>query len=176
MSACAHSTSFFDLCLRRYPNIEAMGHLTRSEVDTLWDFQRRAGARSVKFGAWPTVSELQLRSPAAAGSCSSRAVFSWDQTPVQERRALPRLSFNLWPPLLPTATCWLPLLFVLQPAAIGSTNAFRAATSTSQNVGFDPDVTACSSADVPMAFTAAAPLGGSGINPTAPLSCGGLYR
>jgi hypothetical protein len=35
------------------PNLEAFGDLTQAEVDTLWDYQRRAGARSLKFRAWP---------------------------------------------------------------------------------------------------------------------------
>jgi hypothetical protein len=39
----------------RYPNLEATGYLTRAQVEVLWNFQRKTGARSVKFGAWPTV-------------------------------------------------------------------------------------------------------------------------
>jgi hypothetical protein len=31
-----------------------MGHLTKAEVETIWSFQRKTGARSVKFAAWPT--------------------------------------------------------------------------------------------------------------------------
>jgi hypothetical protein len=31
-----------------------MDYMTKAEVDTLWDWQRRAGARSVKFAVWPT--------------------------------------------------------------------------------------------------------------------------
>jgi len=37
-----------------YPNLEALGHLNKTEVQTLWIYQRRTGARSVKFAAWPT--------------------------------------------------------------------------------------------------------------------------
>jgi hypothetical protein len=37
----------------RLPNLEALGDLNQAEVETLWDFQRRAGARSLKFRAWP---------------------------------------------------------------------------------------------------------------------------
>lgn len=33
-----------------------MGHLNAAEVQTLWDFQRRTGARAVKFGVYPSVS------------------------------------------------------------------------------------------------------------------------
>lgn len=39
---------------RRYPNIEAMGHLNQTEVNLLWSYQRMTGARALKFGAWPT--------------------------------------------------------------------------------------------------------------------------
>ncbi|KAI8474659.1 MAG: hypothetical protein J3K34DRAFT_465487 [Monoraphidium minutum] len=81
-----------------YPNVEAMGHLTRAEVEAVWAFQRRAGARSVKWGAWPS------------------------------------------------------------------------------NVGFVPDVAACSSAPAPMALLRAAPLTISGIKRAARLDAGGLYR
>jgi hypothetical protein len=35
-----------------YPNIEAMGQLNSTDVNVIWDYQRRTGARSVKFGAW----------------------------------------------------------------------------------------------------------------------------
>jgi hypothetical protein len=35
-----------------YPNMEAMGQLNSTEVNVIWDYQRRTGARSVKFGAW----------------------------------------------------------------------------------------------------------------------------
>jgi hypothetical protein len=38
----------------RLPNLEAVGDLTQAEIDTVWDFQRRTGARSLKFGVWPT--------------------------------------------------------------------------------------------------------------------------
>jgi hypothetical protein len=44
------------------------------------------------------------------------------------------------------------------------------------NVGIDVNTTACSSADVTMKFTAAVPLGASGILASAPLSSSGLYR
>ena len=44
------------------------------------------------------------------------------------------------------------------------------------NVGFNPDVSACTAADVPMLFTAAAPLGISGVKSSAVLSSDGLYR
>jgi hypothetical protein len=35
-----------------YPNVEAMGYLNRSEVETLWRWQAQTRVRSVKFGAW----------------------------------------------------------------------------------------------------------------------------
>ena len=44
------------------------------------------------------------------------------------------------------------------------------------NFGFNPDTAACTSADYPMVFTAAAPLGASGIKATASLASLGLYR
>ncbi|GBF97931.1 hypothetical protein Rsub_10604 [Raphidocelis subcapitata] len=44
------------------------------------------------------------------------------------------------------------------------------------NVGYSPDVSACTSDDVPLRFTAAAPLGISGIKSSAVLGSGGLYR
>jgi hypothetical protein len=75
-----------------------MGTLTAAQIEQLWAYQRATGARSVKFGAWPT------------------------------------------------------------------------------NVGVNVDVTACSSADTPMRFTAAMPLGASGVKRTAPLSSLGLWR
>lgn len=37
-----------------YPNLEALGHLNRAEVNVIWDYQNKTGARSVKFAAWPT--------------------------------------------------------------------------------------------------------------------------
>ena len=38
----------------RYPNLEDSNgeRLTKDEVDTLWDYQRRTGARSAVWGAW----------------------------------------------------------------------------------------------------------------------------
>ena len=44
------------------------------------------------------------------------------------------------------------------------------------NFGFNPDTAACTSADYPMVFTAATPLGASGIKATASLASLGLYR
>jgi len=37
-----------------YPNLEATGTLTQAEVETLWSYQRKTGARAVKFGGWST--------------------------------------------------------------------------------------------------------------------------
>jgi hypothetical protein len=38
---------------RKHPQkVEAMGYLNRSDINTLWDYQRRTGVRGVKFGAW----------------------------------------------------------------------------------------------------------------------------
>lgn len=37
-----------------YPNLEAYGHLTKAEVSVIWDYQKKTGARTVKFAAWPT--------------------------------------------------------------------------------------------------------------------------
>lgn len=36
------------------PNIEALGDMNKVEVKALWRYQRRTGARSVKFNAWPS--------------------------------------------------------------------------------------------------------------------------
>ena len=36
----------------RYPNLEAIGDLTQAEVNQIWDYQLKTGARSAKFGAW----------------------------------------------------------------------------------------------------------------------------
>ena len=44
------------------------------------------------------------------------------------------------------------------------------------NLGFGVDVAACTSDDMPMAFSHRAPLGVSGVKPTAVLSSAGLYR
>ena len=48
-----------------------MGHLTKAEVDTLWDYQRRTGARSVKFGAGPSTWGYNP----LTNACSSQGTF-----------------------------------------------------------------------------------------------------
>ena len=50
-----------------YPALDATGHMLRAEVELLWDFQRRTGARVVKFAAWPSTIGF---APNLAG-CSS---------------------------------------------------------------------------------------------------------
>ncbi len=45
----------------RYPNVEAMGYLSKADVSTLWDYQSRTDARSVKFGAWVSPRPLAGR-------------------------------------------------------------------------------------------------------------------
>ncbi|KAI8465295.1 MAG: hypothetical protein J3K34DRAFT_461466 [Monoraphidium minutum] len=49
-----------------YPNLEAEGLMTKDEVDALWDFQRRSGARAVKWNAFQTGVGYTY-----AGGCSS---------------------------------------------------------------------------------------------------------
>jgi hypothetical protein len=39
---------------QRYPNLEAIGDLTKAEVLTIWDYQAKTGVRSAKFGVWVT--------------------------------------------------------------------------------------------------------------------------
>ncbi len=57
-----------------YPNLEAMGHLTKAEVETIWSFQRKTGARSVKFAAWPTNIGFN---PNYAGCSSDATTMRW---------------------------------------------------------------------------------------------------
>jgi hypothetical protein len=52
IAMCALASHPHHHAARRYPNVEAMGLLNRSDVDAVWAFQRQTGVRGVKFGAF----------------------------------------------------------------------------------------------------------------------------
>lgn len=56
------------LTLRRYPDLEGNGQMNKTDIDVLWYFQRYAGARTVRFGAWQTGVGYAYK-----GGCTSAA-------------------------------------------------------------------------------------------------------
>ena len=137
-----------------------MGYLNQTEVLALWDFQSRTGAppahRAVSEASMPPRADtlcherMHVRAGGALATCPPRSPSPQPHppNPQKPRRRAPAgarsVKFGAWP----------------------------------TNVGFAPNIGACGSAEAPMTFTAAAPVGTSGVvtSSTASLPSAGLYR
>ena len=54
-----------------YPPLEAIGDLTAAEVEALWDYQRRTGARSARWAAWPSTVGFAPNQAACAANAQA---------------------------------------------------------------------------------------------------------
>jgi hypothetical protein len=134
----------------RLPNLEANGDFNKAEIDVIWDFQRRSGARSLKFGAWcaralgaPWAGRERGGGDVRHGRGRGRAAVATEK----ESRA----------------------------HAAGSLTAFAPRRRRPPTVGYTAS-DACGADAVPMTLTADAPVGSSGVDPAVPMTSEGLWR